>query len=131
MRWRLTEPRLLDVVWQNDFVWVRLLDIVGGLTARAYGTDAEIVFELRDAFRPENDGTYRLAGSPKGGECARTSASPDIELTVADLGALYLGGVKASTLAHAGRITEVRPGALDVADNLFEWSVAPMCTTRF
>jgi predicted acetyltransferase len=131
IRWRLTEPRRLDVVWQYDFVWVRLLDIAGGLAARAYGTEGEIVFELRDAFRPENDGTYRLAGSPKGGECARTSAPADIELTIADLGALYLGGVKASTLAQAGRVAEARPGALDLADDLFAWPLAPHCTTRF
>jgi hypothetical protein len=55
----------------------------------------------------------------------------DLEVTVADLGALYLGGVRATTLARAGRTRELRPGALQRADDLFVWPVAPHCYTRF
>jgi len=131
IRWRLTEPRRLDVVWQYEFLWVRLLDIASGLAARAYGTDGEIVLDVRDDLRPQQSDRYHLAGSPKGGECASTSAPADLELTVADLGALYLGGVRASTLAHARRVREVRPGAIERADELFTWPVAPHCSTRF
>jgi predicted acetyltransferase len=131
IRWRLTEPRQLDVVWQVDFVWVRLLDIEAGLAARCYGGEGELVLDVRDRMRPESNGRYRLVGSVKGGECAPSSADADLELTVADLGALYLGGVRATTLARADRIREVRPGALEIADELFGWPVAPHCSTRF
>jgi predicted acetyltransferase len=131
IRWRLVEPRQLRVLRQSDYLWVRLLDVPAALEARAYGADGDIVFELRDEFRPNLSGRYRLAGTSKGGECEPTSAPADLDLTIAELGALYLGGVRATTLASAGRITEVRPGALELADELFGWPLQPHCTTRF
>ena len=43
---------------------------------------------------------------------------------------LYLGGVRATTLARAGRIEGSRP-ALARADALFAWSLAPSCPEVF
>jgi len=131
IRWRLTEPRQLEVVRQSDYLWVRMLDVPAVLSARAYGTDGELVIEVDDAFRPDVAGRYLLHGSPKGGECERTAASADLDMTVADLGSLYLGGVSATILARAGRINELRSGALELADELFGCSLAPHCSTRF
>lgn len=131
MRWRVQDPRQYHVVWQYDFGWVRLLDVEAALSARAYGSDASLVLEVVDPLRPDVAGRYRLVASPKGGECERTDADADLELSVADLGALYLGGVRASTLARAGRVRELRPDALDVADRVFGWHLAPHCTTRY
>jgi predicted acetyltransferase len=131
IRHRLTEPRQLDVVWQADFVWVRLLDIPAALMARSYMVDAELVLEVDDEVRPDVAGRYRLAGSVSGAKCERTGEVADLELSIRELGALYLGGVSASTLALAGRIREVRPGRLELADELFGWRSQPMCTTRF
>ncbi len=131
IRYRLTEARQLEVIWQSDFVWVRLLDVVAALEARGYQGAGELVFDVSDQVRDDVAGTYRLVASPKGGECERTRAEPDLALTVADLGALYLGGVRATTLARAGRIRELRPGALELADDVFGWPIQPMCTTRF
>jgi predicted acetyltransferase len=131
IRFRLTEPRQLQVIRQSDYLWVRLLDVPASLSARAYGTDDEIVIEVRDSLRPDVGGRFRLHGSPKGGECDRTTAPAELDVTVADLGAMYLGGVNASTLARAGRVTELRPGALELADELFGSALAPHCSTRF
>jgi hypothetical protein len=47
------------------------------------------------------------------------------------LGSLYLGGVRASELALAGLVTQRTPGALQRADALFGWPVAPFCPTHF
>ena len=131
IRFRLTEPRRLDVVWQADFVWVRLLDVPAALMARSYPVDAELVIEVDDDVRPEVAGRYRLVGSTDGAKCERTDAVADLELPIRELGAIYLGGVSASTLALAGRVRELRPGSLAVADALFGWPRAPHCTTRF
>jgi predicted acetyltransferase len=131
IRWRIEDPRQYRVVWQYDFGWVRLLDVEAALSARAYGTDAAIVLDVVDDLRPDVAARYRLLASAKGGECARTDDDADLALTVADLGALYLGGVQASTLARAGRIRELRSDALGVADRVFGWSLAPHCTTRY
>lgn len=131
IRWRLRDPRQLRVLWQSDFVWVRLLDVPAALAGRAYDREGEIVLDVHDEFRPQQSGRYRLRGSPKAGECEPTDEPVDLEVTVADLGALYLGGVRATTLARAGRTRELRPGALQRADDLFVWPVAPHCYTRF
>jgi predicted acetyltransferase len=131
IRWRVEDPRQYEVVWQKDFGWVRLLDVERALAARAYGSDATIVLEVVDRLRPESGGRYRLDASAKGGECRRTDADADLELSVADLGALYLGGVRASTLARAGRVRALRPDALEVADGVFGWHLEPHCTTRY
>ncbi|HEX9546061.1 MAG TPA: sterol carrier protein domain-containing protein, partial [Acidimicrobiales bacterium] len=67
------------------------------------------------------------------GSCRAASSGEkvDLSLTLADLGAIYLGGVKPSTLAAAGRITEERTGALGRADAAFASPVAPFCSTDF
>jgi hypothetical protein len=50
---------------------------------------------------------------------------------LADLGAMYLGGVSPSTLAAAGRVNEVGPGVLAAADRVFASPVTPFCTLHF
>jgi predicted acetyltransferase len=131
IRYRLTEPRRLDVVWQADFMWVRLLDVAAALTARAYVVDADIVIEVDDAMRSDVAGRYRLSATSGGAKCERVTDEAELRMTIAELGALYLGGVRATTLALAGRVTELRAGALAVADDIFGWPAEPMCTTRF
>ena len=70
--------------------------------------DPDVVLEVADAFCPWNAGRYRLAG----GGCERTDAEPDLALDAAALGAAYLGGTTLGELAGAGRVAELRPGAL-------------------
>ena len=76
IRYRLTEPRQLDVVWQADFVWVRLLDVPAALTAREYAVDAELVIEIEDAVRPEVAGRYRLVASPAAPSASASPTTP-------------------------------------------------------
>ena len=64
---------------------------------------------MADAFKPHNTGRYELVGGPDGAECRRTDAEPDLAMGVAELGALYLGGV-AYHAARAGRIKSDGPG---------------------
>ena len=74
-----------------------------------------------------------LTTGPTGGQCrkARRSDKTDLTLGLADLGAVYLGGVGLSVLARAGRVVEERAGALARADAAFASSVAPYCGTGF
>ena len=46
-----------------------------------------------------NDARFVLEGGPDGASCRRTSANADLALSVADLGALYLGGNSFTALA--------------------------------
>jgi predicted acetyltransferase len=133
LRWWLADPRQVRTTNVSDFLHVRLLDIEASLSARHYAADDALVLDLRDPSRPQQAGRYRVAGGPDGAVCERvTDDHPaDLELDVADLSALYLGGFRATDLAAAQRITERSPAALERADAFFLWPVAPFCVTRF
>jgi predicted acetyltransferase len=132
LMWRLREPRRLVTTGVSDWIWARIVDVPAALTARTWSDEGAIVLEVDDAFRPAWGGRFRLESGVDGkGACERTDAEADVVLGAEDLGALYLGGVKATTLARAGRIEERRPGALALADRLFAWDPLPFCNTGF
>jgi predicted acetyltransferase len=131
LRWRLPDPRRMRVRQLRDHLWLRVVEIATALGARTYGAHDAIVLELIDDFRPENSGCWLVDGGPQGATCARTDRAADLSLSAADLGALYLGGVPASTLAAAGRVREVTNGAVARADRMFLVHPSPWCTTHF
>jgi predicted acetyltransferase len=106
---------------------VRVVDVAAALSARAYATSLDVVLEVADAFCPWNEGRYRLAE----GSCEPTRAEPDLALDVAALGAAYLGGPTLRELAEAGRVRELRPGALERTSAAFRGDVAPWCPEMF
>ncbi|HEY7605822.1 MAG TPA: GNAT family N-acetyltransferase, partial [Actinomycetes bacterium] len=107
VRWRLADPRRLRTTEVGDHLWVRLLDVAGALAARRYAVDDALVLEVSDPVRPRNQGRFRLDGGPDGAACEPTSATPDLALGVADLGAAYLGGTSLASLARAERVAEL------------------------
>ncbi|MFI5052858.1 MAG: GNAT family N-acetyltransferase [Acidimicrobiia bacterium] len=131
LRWRLPDPRRMRVRELRDHLWVRVVDVAAALGARTYGVEDALVIELVDPFRPANSGRWRVEGGPGGATCAPTDTDPDLELAAPDLGALYLGGVAASTLAAAQRVEERTDGALRRADQFFGVQPLPWCTTHF
>jgi predicted acetyltransferase len=131
LRWRLADPRRVEVTQLTDHLWVRVVDVAAAMSARTYATDDALVLALVDPFRPINDGAWLVEGGPGGATCARTDRDPDLVLSAADLGALYLGGVSASTLALAGRVEERTRGAVARADRFLASHPAPWCSTHF
>ena len=132
LAWMLEDPRRLRVTGLMDFLWVRLLDVEAALSARTYGSDAHLVVDVADPSRPTSAGRYRLTGGGGGpAECRRTDASADLALDVADLASAYLGAVRFTTLARAGLVSELVPGALARADSLFACAPAPTCSSTF
>jgi predicted acetyltransferase len=131
IRWRLADPRRMDVTNVSDWLWARIVDVPAALTARRYRSSGRVVLDITDDFVPRNSGRYELVGGPDGADCRRTDADADLAMTVADLGALYLGGVSCTTLARAARVEELRPGALLTGDLLFVGAHAPWCSTEF
>jgi predicted acetyltransferase len=109
----------------RDALYVRLVDVAAALTARTYLAPVDVVLEVEDAFCPWNAGRWRLSGDAKGATCERTSDAADLALSARELGAAYLGGVSLGSLAAAGRVREVRPGALAEASVGFGSDVAP------
>jgi predicted acetyltransferase len=124
------DPRRLRMEIQET-LWARLVDVASALGARRYGTEGGVVLDVRDAFCPWNEGRYELAAGPEGAECRATSREADVSLSAADLGAVYLGGIRFAVLARAGRVREERPGALARADAMFGWDPLPWCPHAF
>ncbi|MGW0885972.1 GNAT family N-acetyltransferase [Streptomyces sp. NPDC002671] len=96
----------------RDDCYVRLVDVGTALSARTYQAPVDVVFDVEDTFCPWNTGRWRLSGDTKGASCERTSDAADLSLSVRELGAAYLGGVPLLSLARAGRVRELRTGAL-------------------
>ncbi len=131
LRWRLPDARRMRVRQLRDHLWVRVLDVAAALSARTYATEDALVLGLHDEFRPENSGCWLIDGGPEGATCTRTDRAGDVELSAADLGALYLGGVPVSILAAAGRVRELTAGAVSRADRMLLVHPSPWCTTHF
>ncbi len=110
----------------RDGLHVRLVDVGAALEARTYRAPVDVVFEVADAFCPWNAGRWRLTAEPgKSALCERTGDAADLALSVCELGAAYLGGCTLTSLAAAGRVRELRPGALAQASTAFGSDMAP------
>ena len=111
----------------SDGIWVRLVDVGAALSGRSYAAAAPLVFDVRDAFCPWNEGRWRL----ESGEASRTNAAADLALDVADLGSVYLGGFTFRDLQGAGRVEELTDGAVYGADAIFRTEGLPWCPEIF
>jgi len=133
-----TRGRPLDEGWQHlvsdirrcslrvrDSLYVRLVDVGAALQARTYQAPVDVVLAVEDAFCPWNEGRWRLTGDAKGASCERTADGADLSLSVRELGSAYLGGVPLASLAAAGRVRELRQGALTEATLAFGSPTAP------
>ncbi|QIK83161.1 GNAT family N-acetyltransferase [Sanguibacter sp. HDW7] len=115
-----------------DNVWVRIVDVAGALAARRYQADVDVVLHVTDELRPASTGSYRVRATAFAEpEATRTHDDADLGLDVAALGAAYLGGQTLAALGLAGRVTELRPGALALASGAFGWPVAPSSSFVF
>jgi predicted acetyltransferase len=120
----MTEPRRLRMTL-GDALWLRLVDLEAALAARSYAPADGVVIDVRDSFCPWNEGAWSLP------EADRTNADPDLQLDTADLGSVYLGGFSFAELARAGRVEELREGAIERADALFRTNITPWCPEVF
>jgi predicted acetyltransferase len=122
----VAEPRRLRFRLQ-DALWCRLVDVGAALSARAYGSDEAVVFEVADEFCPWNAARWRVAD----GQAEQTGESPDLRLGVAALGSAYLGGLTFRQLAEGLRVEEMNDGALARADRVFGRHPLPWCPEIF
>jgi predicted acetyltransferase len=127
--WQLADPRRL-LRRPYDSLWVRLVDVPAALEGRCYSSADKLVIDVRDPFCTWNEGRYELEGGAEGARCRPTDAEADLVLSAAELGAIYLGGVRPTTLRKAGRI-EGSYEALLRADAMFGWDPAPWCPEVF
>jgi predicted acetyltransferase len=122
----LTDTRAVRMTL-TDSLWTRLVDVAAALNARSYARDADVVIAVADGFCAWNTGRYRLSADG----CERTQAAADLELDVSSLAAAYLGGTTLRSLAAAGRVRELTPGAVARASAAFRGEVEPWCPEAF
>ena len=122
---RTAKPKLADALY------VRLVDLAAALAARRYTRSVEVVLEVADPLCPWNSGRWKLSAGPDVATCTSTADPGDLQLGVRELGAAYLGGTSLTELADAGRVREVRPGALAAATAAFSVAPAPWCPAVF
>jgi predicted acetyltransferase len=108
----------------GDGLWIRPVDVGAALAARSHAADDDLVLEVSDAFCPWNDGRYTRDGS-------KTTAAPDLRLSVDALGCVFLGGFTFSDLLRAGRVEEVKDGAVALGDALYRTDRKPWCPEIF
>ncbi|WP_432854114.1 GNAT family N-acetyltransferase [Amycolatopsis sp. CA-161197] len=129
LRWQLADFRAGEAR-DDDWLWVRLLDVPRALTARGWFTDGELVLDVTDPFLAER-ARHLLTVRDGKAECVPTDRTPDLSLDIRDLGSLYLGGTTPSTLVRAGHIHAHHPEAAAVADALFRGDREPHCLHWF
>jgi predicted acetyltransferase len=125
-----SDLRRLDTHF-SDGLWVRVVDLPAALAARRYAAAVDVVLEVSDPLLPENAGRWRVAAGPSGATCERTDAEADLACDIVDVGAAYLGGTSLAALAGAGRVRELRPGALNAASTAFGWHRMPTAPEIF
>jgi predicted acetyltransferase len=109
-----------------DNLWVRLVDVPAALAARRYSNDGRLRLRIADPFCPWNEGRYTLEVSAGHATVGVGVDEPvDLACSATDLGAAYLGGPSFRQLHDAGRVVQLRDGALATADAMFGWRPAP------
>ena len=109
-----------------EALWVRLVDVGGALSARTLG-EGDVVLDVRDELCPWNQARWRVAN----GSAERTTAPADLQLDVSALGSVYLGGFTFEQLRWGERLEELKPGAVERADELFRTERLPWCPELF
>lgn len=126
----LTDPRLPRVTGVRDLLWLRVLDVPVALAARGYAVDLDVAVQVDDPFLGRG-GVFALRAREGAATCAPTDAAPQVRLSVADLGSLYLGGHRARALAAAGRLWAADEEVLRAVDIAFSTARAPLAGMFF
>jgi predicted acetyltransferase len=110
--WMITDMRAATVT-VREHQYLRILDVPAVFEARGYLADGDLVFDVTDPYGYAA-GRWLLQVRDGVGHVTPTGDAtgiPALELGVAELSAMYLGGVRAETLVQAGRVRESADGA--------------------
>ena len=126
VQWMVSDRRAVTATL-TDHHWLRVLDVAGALSSRAYAAPLDAIVRVDDPLGFA-DGTWAVrideareaVVSP-----ADADAPVDVQLTVGALGSLLLGGVRASELAAAG-LVRGDAGAIAAVDAAFAPAMTPL-----
>ncbi|GAA5134324.1 GNAT family N-acetyltransferase [Pseudonocardia adelaidensis] len=131
LQFLLADPRQVRTVGQYDGMWARLLDAPAALSARRYGTEVDVVLDVRDPFL-DRGGRFRLRGGPDGAECAPAAGgAPVVGIEAAALASLLFGGAHAGSLARARLLAADDPAVVRRLTAAFSGERPPQHGTEF
>jgi predicted acetyltransferase len=114
---------------RSDGLWIRIMDVPGALTARAYSVPVEVVLGISDPLG-DVSGNYRLDANGEDVTCSASDDEPDVMVDLEDLSAAYMGMPRFRELARAGRVSGAAT-ALAAMDAAFRWDPQPWCPEIF
>lgn len=122
--WLVADTRGV-VKTEHDHGWLRILDVPAALQARRFSAPVDLVIRVEDGLGFAH-GDWRLRTDASGAASVEAAhdAEPDAVLDVSALSSIYAGGVRASVLHGAGRIT-ADAAAIDALDRAFVSFPAP------
>jgi predicted acetyltransferase len=136
VRWMIDDFRAASKKLERDHLWTRIIDLPAALIARRYHAPGQLVFDVADdqgfatglwLLTISSDGTAVV--NPLSGDIPADADA--VALTVRELSAIYLGGVSPVTLARAGRIEELTPGAAAAVELSFRATTTPWLSIWF
>ncbi|WP_026554860.1 GNAT family N-acetyltransferase [Arthrobacter sp. 35W] len=137
LEWALANKRHYRRTRVSDHLWLRILDTKAALEARAWHHDAVVVLKVTDLLGHAG-GVFEVKVA--GGSASVTELVHDelvdeprihAELGIAELSSLYLGDVSPATLAAAGTLRGLVPGAVERLQTLFGVPVRAHSLTDF
>ncbi|HLI15933.1 MAG TPA: GNAT family N-acetyltransferase [Acidimicrobiales bacterium] len=130
LRHALADPRSLEVLAVRDATWLRVVDVAAAVPLRRYGAAGSLTFEVADGRCGWNEGRWVLESDWEGrGHAERTGAPAQLALDVGALASLLAGAASPASLAAAGRVRELAPGALTRAGRLFAAEAVPFASS--
>jgi predicted acetyltransferase len=127
---KLKDQLAAKTIGMSDFLWLRIMDVPAALGVRAYSADADVVLDITDPLSVAG-GQFLLRIRDGVGECTPHDGPADVQISLGDLGTIYMGAHRPSELHRANRITELQPGALRTLDAAFATDRVPYCGTLF
>ncbi|WP_327640385.1 GNAT family N-acetyltransferase [Kribbella sp. NBC_00482] len=115
----------------GESLWLRVTDVPRALQQRQYAVPVDVVLDVTDDLIEANTGRFRLTADETSVSCERTDAPADLTVSIAALGATYLGGRPLTEFAPTGHVTEHTPGTLNRATAALNWPIAPVSVEIF
>lgn len=125
--WLLQDRRAARLTGTRDETWLRVVDAAAALAGRSYSGPGTVTIGVEDALLQQNSAVFAISAA--GAEI--TTAAPQLQLGIAALGAVLLGGTSWRELALAGLVRVEDPVAPAVADALFRAAEAPFSGIYF
>ncbi|MGY4858734.1 GNAT family N-acetyltransferase [Cryobacterium sp. AP23] len=130
LSWALTDSRCIAASNPRDLLWLRILDVRQALEARLYAADGTLVLKVTDGLGL-TAGTFLLEVQGGTARVTDSAAASDLDLDIAALSSIYLGGVNPVSLVAAGKVHEHTSGAAFNAARLFAVERPAHCLTHF